>query len=391
MGDAQHTNPNSNGGPHGYARGGLTPWLSESNVEADTAETVWDVLKRVGQKKGITFNASDNNQYNTVYISAVNGLGEFDNGPKSGWMYTVNGSHPNVGVSAKYLSNGDNIILHYTDDFDYEEGGVKYGQPVEDTSTAKAVIDLIDKIGNVTYTDECKQKIDTARSAYDALPKAEKDKVTNYKKLTEAEKKYEELKVAADKAKAKSVDDLIDKIGTVTINSGVAITNAWNGYNGLTSDQQRYVTKLDKLREATQKWNQLKADEVIKLIDKIEDPVTEKSNASIGAARKAYDNLTSDQKKLVTNVKKLTDAEKAYAQLTATPEDKEKAQKVIDLINKLTDVTLDSEKDVEAARKAYDALTDLQKLLVDNYDILVTAETKLAMPAAADSGLRSVL
>ena len=379
MGDAQHTNPNSNGGPHGYARGGLTPWLSESNVEADTAETVWDVLKRVGQKKGITFNASDNNQYNTVYISAVNGLGEFDNGPKSGWMYTVNGSHPNVGVSAKYLSNGDNIILHYTDDFDYEEGGVKYGQPVEDTSTAKAVIDLIDKIGNVTYTDECKQKIDTARSAYDALPKAEKDKVTNYKKLTEAEKKYEELKVAADKAKAKSVDDLIDKIGTVTINSGVAITNAWNGYNGLTSDQQRYVTKLDKLREATQKWNQLKADEVIKLIDKIEDPVTEKSNASIGAARKAYDNLTSDQKKLVTNVKKLTDAEKAYAQLTATPEDKEKAQKVIDLINKLTDVTLDSEKDVEAARKAYDALTDLQKLLVDNYDILVTAETKLAM------------
>ena len=42
-------------------------------------------------------------------------------------------------------------------------------------------------------------------------------------------------------------------------------------------------------------------------------------------------------------------------------------------------MTLDSEKDVEAARKAYDALTDLQKLLVDNYDILVTAETKLAM------------
>ena len=139
------------------------------------------------------------------------------------------------------------------------------------------------------------------------------------------------------------------------------------------------VSKLSTLQEATRKWNQLKADEVIKLIDKIEDPVTEKSKTSIEAARKAYDALTKDQKNLVTNVKKLTDAETAYAKLTASEEDKEKAQEVIDLIDKLKDVTPDSEKDIEAARKAYDALTDLQKKLVDNYDVLTTAETKLAM------------
>lgn len=48
-------------------------------------------------------------------------------------------------------------------------------------------------------------------------------------------------------------------------------------------------------------------------------------------------------------------------------------------IKKLTNVTLDSEKDIQAARKAYDALTDLQKKLVDNYDVLTAAETKLAM------------
>lgn len=376
MGDSKH---GSTASPHGLARGGLSTWVSESNLEADTTETVWDVLQRVGQKKNVTFSAGDDNQYNTVYISAVNGLGEFDNGPKSGWMYTVNGSHPNVGVSAKYLSNGDNIILHYTDDFDYEEGGVKYGQPVEDTSTAKAVIDLIDKIGNVTYTDECKQKIDAARKAYDDLSQEEKDKVTNYKKLTDAEKKYADLKLADDKAKAKKVDDLISKIGTVTINSGAAINAAWDVYNDLTLTQKSYVTKLSTLQEATRKWNQLKADEVIKLIDKIDDPVTEKSKAGIDAARKAYDALTKDQKNLVTNVKKLTDAEAAYAKLTATPEDKDKAQEVIDKIKKLGDITLDSEKDIEAARKAYDALTDLQKKLVENYDVLTTAEAKLAI------------
>ena len=324
----------------------------------------------------MSVDASDNNQYNTIYIASINGLGEFDNGKLSGWMYTVNGTHPDVGVSARYLKQGDEIILHYTDDYTKEEGGMT---PIEKPGTAKDVIDLIDKIGTVSFTDACKAKIDAARKAYDALSTEEKEKVTNYKKLTDAEDQYKKLKEADDKAKAKAVDDLISKIGTVTINSGAAINAAWDGYNKLTAEQKELVTKLSTLQEATRKWNQLKADEVIKLIDKIEDPVTEKSKTSIEAARKAYDALTKDQKNLVTNVKKLTDAETAYAKLTASEEDKEKAQEVIDLIDKLKDVTPDSEKDIEAARKAYDALTDLQKKLVDNYDVLTTAETKLAM------------
>lgn len=368
-GDSKH---GASGGVHGLAMGGLSLWASEHNMEADTSETVWDVLKRVFSKYSMSVDASDNNQYNTIYIASVNGLGEFDNGKLSGWMYTVNGSHPDVGVSARYLKQGDEIILHYTDDYTKEEGGMT---PVEKPGTAQKVIDLINKIGTVTYTDACKQRIDAARSAYDALTDAEKSKVSNYSTLTKAEAEYKRLMQAG----VTDVDNLISKIGTVTANSGPAISNAWNAYNALTAEQKALVKKFNTLQEATQKWNQLKADEVVKLIDKIEEPVTEKSKASIEAARKAFDGLTDAQKRLVTNTKKLTDAEKAYAQLTATPEDKEKAQKVIDLIKKLTNVTLDSEKDIQAARKAYDALTDLQKPLVDNYDVLTTAETKLAM------------
>lgn len=356
--------------------GGLSLWASEPNMEADTSETVWDVLKRVFSKHSMSVDASDNNQYNTIYISSINGLGEFDNGKLSGWMYTVNGSHPDVGVSARYLKQGDEIILHYTDDYTKEEGGMT---PVEKPGAAKDVIDLIDKIGTVSYTDGCKAKIDAARKAYDALSTEEKAKVTNYKKLTDAEDQYKKLKEADDKAKAKAVDDLISRIGTVTINSGAAINAAWNGYNKLTAEQKERVTKLFTLQEATRKWNQLKADEVIKLIDKIKDPVTEKSSASIGAARKAYDALTKDQKNLVTNVKKLTDAETAYAKLTASEEDKKKAQEVMDKISKIGDVTKDSEQNIKDAREAYDALTDLQKRLVDNYNVLTAAETKLAM------------
>ncbi len=41
--------------------------------------------------------------------------------------------------------------------------------------TVTAVIDAIDAIGEVEYTDECKQKIDDARDAYDALDEQKAD------------------------------------------------------------------------------------------------------------------------------------------------------------------------------------------------------------------------
>lgn len=114
--------------PHGLARGGLTAWAEDTSVEADTAETVWDVLQRVAKSKDIELDAFYSEQYGTYYIRGVNGLNEKDNGENSGWMYTVNGKHPEVGVSARFVNENDQIILHYTDDYTYEEDGENYGK-----------------------------------------------------------------------------------------------------------------------------------------------------------------------------------------------------------------------------------------------------------------------
>lgn len=70
------------------------------------------------------------------------------------------------------------------------------------TQAANAVIAKIDAIGTVAYTDDCKTKIDDARSAYDALNDAAKAKVTNLSTLTAAEDTYAQLKAADDAAKA---------------------------------------------------------------------------------------------------------------------------------------------------------------------------------------------
>jgi hypothetical protein len=48
-------------------------------------------------------------------------LQEFDNGSNSGWMYTVNGDHPDMGLTEQVLEDGDEVIWHYVDNFSVEE------------------------------------------------------------------------------------------------------------------------------------------------------------------------------------------------------------------------------------------------------------------------------
>lgn len=60
---------------------------------------------------------------------------------------------------------------------------------------AEDVKALIDAIGEVVYTDDCKEKIKNARKAYDLLSKAQKKLVENYDNLEIAEEAMELLKV----------------------------------------------------------------------------------------------------------------------------------------------------------------------------------------------------
>ncbi len=48
-----------------------------------------------------------------LYVSAIGGLAEFEYGGKSGWMYSVNGSAPNVSCGKYVLKDGDSISWYY--------------------------------------------------------------------------------------------------------------------------------------------------------------------------------------------------------------------------------------------------------------------------------------
>ena len=135
-----------------------------------------------------------------------------------------------------------------------------------DKAKADPVIAKINAIGKVEYTDACKNKIDAANTAYNALTADQKTLVTNLDVLTTAQQTYDNLKaaaekLAADKAKADPVIAKINAIGKVeyTYACKDKIDEANNAYNALTADQKALVTNIDVLTTAKQTYDNLKA------------------------------------------------------------------------------------------------------------------------------------
>ena len=238
-------------------------------------------------------------------------------------------------------------------------------------SDVKLVIDEIDAIGEVSYTQESKAKIDDASKAYEALDAEAKAFVTNYSTLEEAASKYEKLK--SDNEKALAVVEKIDAIGEVsyTQESKAKIDDASKAYEALDAEAKAFVTNYSTLEEAASKYEKLKSDNekalaVVEKIDAIgEVSYTQESKAKIDNASKAYDALDDEIKSLVTNYSLLEQAEARYLELK---NDTEKADVVIEAINAIGEVTytLESQAEIDEVIELYNALTDAQKSLVSN-------------------------
>ena len=234
----------------------------------------------------------------------------------------------------------------------------------------KSVEALIDAISTVTL--DSKSAIDEARAAYDKLTAEQQAKVSNYAALTAAETNYAKLvQDKTDQDAADAVIAKIDAIGTVTLKSKKAIDEARKAYDKLTAAQQAKVSNYAALTAAEttyaklvqDKTDQDAADAVIAKINAI-GTVTLKSKKAIDAARKAYDKLTAAQQARVSNYATLTAAETTYAKLVQDKADQDAADAAIAKINAIGVVSRAAKSRIDAARKAYDGLTDAQKALV---------------------------
>ena len=219
-----------------------------------------------------------------------------------------------------------------------------------DDPAVVAVKELIDAIGEVTL--ESGDAIDAARTAYDKLPEAKKALVDNYEKLTAAEEAYTAL---VDAAAAKAVDDLIDAIGEVTLESGDAIKAARAAYDALTDTQKELVKNYEELTAAEEAYTNLVDAAAAKAVDDLIDAigeVTADSGDAIKAARAAYDALTDTQKELVKNYEKLLAAEELYEELMAS---------AAAIAQKAAEEAKQAQEEAEAAQKAAEEAAEAVK------------------------------
>ena len=434
IGDTKHGEEGSdNEAVHAY-----TTWIATGTYSFDQSEvTVGEVFKTALEEAGLSYVGIENNYISSITAPEIYGgyeLKEMDNGKNSGWMYTVNGVHPDRGLNEWYVTTGDEIVWHYIDDYKVEQSDMKdesgfassgnastwnkWLEALDETPGARKrgekVENQIKQIDEtIELTDECEAKITTARKAYDSLTREEKRYVSNYDVLLKAEEQLAALKKEkADKEAADAVIAQIDALPTaenVTLEHQEAVDAARDAYSKLTDDQKKLVSKetTDKLERAEKKIAQLLEEQAADLVLEEMNALPSKDNLTLDdevalAGAEAHYNALSDAQKEYLNgkapesVAKLGELRTQLEKLKKDAADKAAADAVTEKLNALPseeDVMFQDEAVLKQAREAYDALSDDQKKFVSGeaYDKLEKAEKKLeALKAEAEAVTKQI-
>ncbi|MBU5458302.1 S-layer homology domain-containing protein [Oscillibacter sp. MSJ-31] len=99
--------------------GSGSAWYSGSVRVAEGA-TVEQALETAAAQVGLILNIKDG--YLRAVIRSGVTLGQYDEGPNSGWLYKVNGKAPNVGIADYPLNGGETVTVYYTADYTKESG-----------------------------------------------------------------------------------------------------------------------------------------------------------------------------------------------------------------------------------------------------------------------------
>lgn len=207
------------------------------------------------------------------------------------------------------------------------------------------------------------EKIEKAEELFAALSGKEQRHVENRNELKEA-------RVSYDMLRANEVDELIEKIGEIDLSSGSRLEGIRAKYEALSDDQKQFVTKTKEYTDALITYELLVIQDTEKLIAEIGTvSADDDTNARIEQARKAYDNLSDEQKEKISNYDILLHAEEDYEQACI--------EKCNELIASIRDVSIEDQEIISEAKVYYNALSEDAKSSVTNYATLETAISEL--------------
>lgn len=262
---------------------------------------------------------------------------------------------------------------------------------------------------NVTESE--KQFVQKAEELYEGMEPELKKLVTKEerRKLTAARKSLATNERAAKKVSNLIASKLTGEPDGMGLGDRRTITSVETAYNKLTDAQKTFIPEAEKAtldaftarrdyldaNEAEMKANEKAASAVEKLIKALPkaERVDYTDKAEIEKARAAYDKLTDNQKKLVSNLDTLTAAEAALRKaLDDVAADKSAAEIVIEMIQALPETVVydhddkSDEAEIHAAREAYNDLGKVGKNIVgkDNLKLLTNTEKALKKLVSQD-------
>jgi len=202
-------------------KNGKTVIASSNSVVIEKGKTTaMDVLKTVLDEAGIDYVIKGNH-----YVSEIAGLGEFDEGENSGWLYSVNGVTPPTTAASEYeLEAGDAVVWYYTLDYTKDPSSSGW-TPVTQGKNASAGTAAVEVAAKVDASGKA-----TAAVSKDEMSKAIADAAESAEKAGEGAKAEVEIAVkGADHASSvettipkDSIKELNAKIDAVTVKTSVA-------------------------------------------------------------------------------------------------------------------------------------------------------------------------
>ena len=88
--------------------------LPLTQIPFEDGQTVFDVLRQTAADAGIIIDFRGRGS--SVYVLGIGNLYEFDYGPQSGWVYTVNGEFVRVSSGVRTVAEGDVLRWIFTEE-----------------------------------------------------------------------------------------------------------------------------------------------------------------------------------------------------------------------------------------------------------------------------------
>ena len=274
-----------------------------------------------------------------------------------------------------YVQNYE-VLTQARQDYNTLSSYKKEAETLENSIKALSELGDIDR-SNATIA---RSAINSVRASYDGVDEVIQNFVDDdvYQILLDAEAEIKLVEGAVQEAEA--VEALINALGKITLKSKEKLDEIEDKLGKISEKAVSYIIpeKMAAYETACERYAELEEEEAkvqavigeIAALGDVDDIILEDKEA-IESAEAAFAALGTVLQDRVTNAQTLRDIRTRLNVLIKSEAD---VNNVIKLIGEIGEVTLNSSAKINAARDAYDALTEDERARVGNYTVLTNAE-----------------